>query len=130
MSGGRKSRDKGFRFERNVVNWLRFNGFPHARRLLVGQTVGTAEPGQDCGDIDFDPRLAVQAKNCKDLARAMREGVDGAFEQATNRGARWGIAIISRPRKPSPDSYVVMSLRDWSDMWLELTKGDETCNTG
>lgn len=42
---GSYSRDKGLRAERALVNWLRANGYPAARRLLAGD-------GRQPGDID------------------------------------------------------------------------------
>jgi hypothetical protein len=42
---GSLSRDIGLRAERGMVNWLRANGYPQARRLLAGD-------GRQQGDID------------------------------------------------------------------------------
>jgi hypothetical protein len=56
---GRSNRNRGARAERAVVNWLRANGYPDARRYLAGD-------GRQPGDIDFHPLITLEAKDPQD----------------------------------------------------------------
>ena len=55
MSGA-MSRRKGAVAERDVVRWLRANGYPDARRYLAGD-------GRQPGDIDGVPGMVIEVKN-------------------------------------------------------------------
>lgn len=55
------SRNKGAQAERDVVAWLRRNGYPDARRYLAGD-------GRQPGDIDGVPALSLEVKNQRVLA--------------------------------------------------------------
>lgn len=55
MSGSR-SRNKGANAERAVVNHLRNNGWPDARRYLAGD-------GRQPGDIDAIPGVSLEVKD-------------------------------------------------------------------
>ena len=57
---GKASRDRGARCERVIVNYLRANGFPDARRVLAGD-------GRQHSDIEFHPLISLEAK---DVARS------------------------------------------------------------
>jgi hypothetical protein len=54
---GRSNRNRGARAEVQVVNWLRLNGHPDARRYLAGD-------GRQPGDIDAIPGLVIEVKDC------------------------------------------------------------------
>lgn len=62
------SRRKGAGAEVAVVNWLRANGYPDARRYLAGD-------GRQPGDIDAIPGVALEVKNQKahDIAGWLRQ---------------------------------------------------------
>lgn len=70
---GRPSRDKGARGERAVVNHLRNNGWPDARRYLAGD-------GRQPGDIDAIPGVSIEVKNCGTytIASWVRQAVEEA----------------------------------------------------
>ena len=53
---GKASRDRGARCERAIVNYLRANGFPDARRVLAGD-------GRQHSDIEFHPLVSLEAKD-------------------------------------------------------------------
>ena len=54
-------RRKGATAERDVVSWLRDNGFPDARRYLAGD-------GRQPGDVDGVAGVAIEIKNQRTLA--------------------------------------------------------------
>lgn len=95
---------KGDAFEREVVEALRAAGIT-AQRTRAGWA-------DDQGDIET-PELPIawQCKNHKDVATALREGVDGAQEQATNAGKLFGVAVVKRRLQPASEAYVAMPLR-------------------
>ena len=53
---GAASRRRGADAERAVVNWLRDNGYPDARRYLAGD-------GRQPGDIDAIPGVVIEVKD-------------------------------------------------------------------
>ena len=57
MSGA-FSRNKGARAERAVVNYLRANGYPDARRILAGD-------GRQDGDVAGVPLVCIEVKDHK-----------------------------------------------------------------
>lgn len=58
---GRANRRKGGDTERAVVNYLKANGYPDARRYLAGD-------GRQPGDIDFHPLVVLEVKGVKSSA--------------------------------------------------------------
>lgn len=58
---GRANRRKGGDTERAVVNYLKANGYPDARRYLAGD-------GRQPGDIDFHPLVVLEVKDVKSSA--------------------------------------------------------------
>ena len=55
---GRANRRRGATAEVRVVNWLRANGWPDARRYLAGD-------GRQPGDIDGVPGVVIEVKDTK-----------------------------------------------------------------
>ena len=93
---------KGTRHETDIVNYLNDEGLSVYRPAPGGP--------RDTGDIHGLPDFAIQAKNWKNVADAVREGTDGAEKQRENLGVPFGINIVKRPRRPISDAYVVMRL--------------------
>lgn len=58
---GRTSRKRGAAAEVNVVNWLRQNGWPDARRYLAGD-------GRQPGDLDWHTLVCCEVKDRADSA--------------------------------------------------------------
>ena len=71
---GKASRDKGGRFEREVVNWFRGQGIPAERVPLSG-----AAKGSYAADIRFGPVLGWTGE-CKRFANGLTKLYD-ALEQ-------------------------------------------------
>lgn len=96
------SKDKGTRFETDVVRYLQANGFPYAeRRALAGNL--------DKGDITGLPGIVLELKATKsiDLAGAVTE----AEIEAKNAGVDTFAAVIKRRNKATSEAYAVMPLR-------------------
>lgn len=100
-----KSKAKGSQFERDVVEYLKKQGWKVSRAYGAGAN-------KDVGDIYGLWRTVIECKNEKkiDLAGYMQEL---AVEMA-NAEALWGAAVVKRKNKPTSDSYVVMPLGLWS----------------
>lgn len=78
------NRDRGRRAEVAVVNYLRANGCPDARRYLAGD-------GRQPGDIDWHPLVAVEVKDRKSSSwpswcrQAVAEARDGMVPVVVRR---------------------------------------------
>ena len=107
---------KGSQFERDTAAYLAAHGFPRAeRRYGAGNT-------QDKGDINGVPEVTIECKNVAriDLAGFMAE----AERERLNAKNFYGVVIIKRRRRPIQDSYVVMTLDQWTEM-LRLSKPEQ-----
>lgn len=93
---------KGTRHETEIVNYLNSEGLNVYRPAPGGP--------RDTGDIHGLPLFAIQAKNWKSIADAVREGTDGVEKQRANLKVPFGINIVKRPRKGIADAYVVMRM--------------------
>jgi hypothetical protein len=106
-----RQRAKGTRFETEIVEYLKANGFPYAeRRAMRGS--------RDAGDIAGIPGIAIEAKNWKTLALGewMGEAEVGARNAGVRRYALWH----KRRMKPIPESYVTIPA--W--LFVELLRDD------
>lgn len=95
------SKRKGSKWERDVVEFLRVNGFPYVERRAL-------EGINDRGDIAGIPGVVLECKATKaiDLATAMTE----AEKEAKNAGVRIFAAVIKRRMKPTSEAYGVVPL--------------------
>lgn len=87
--GGKASRDKGAKFEREIVNWHKERGVDAERIPLSG-----AMKGNYASDIKLGPQLALTAE-CKRRARAWQDIYD-AFDQD-----KADVVFIRKDRKPA-----------------------------
>lgn len=90
---GAAERARGARAEVAVVNFLRANGWPDARRYLAGD-------GRQPGDVDFHPLVALEVKDvarsawpswCRQAASEAREGMVPAVVRRTRGVADPGL---------------------------------------
>jgi Holliday junction resolvase len=105
-----KSRDRGIRYEREIVAYLQTHGYPHAERKLAGKD-------DDTGDINAGPpNITLELKDCKkhDLSGWLEE----AKREAHNAGNRFAAVVIRRRGPLRNADYVVMDLYDF----LEITR--------
>ena len=111
MPVGKSSRDKGARWERAIVNWLRTNGHPYAERRGIGFGSETG------GDIIGIPGLVVEAKNqAKWSVPAWWRQLES--EIAASPPGTIGALVIKRPGKPDPaDALAVITLADFNELF-------------
>ena len=104
MSSANKG--KGYRFEAEVVNYLRGNGFPEAERKIAGATL-------DRGDISGVPGWTLELKNLQSVAEAVRISIDEGRLESVNAGTKYFAGVVKRRRQPIQESYVVMPLEQF-----------------
>lgn len=105
------SRDKGTRFETEVVRYLHEMGFDCERRALAGAL--------DKGDISGIPGWTLECKNERTITLA--KYMDEVNYETVNARTPYGAAIVKRRNKGVADAYVVMPLYQFR---LLLAKGD------
>ena len=94
------SKEKGTRFESDIVKWLRASGWDVWRMAQTGH--------EDQGDIGGLADFAIEARNRKKLELA--KNVDDANDRARCKGAKFGVTIMKRQNRPTEDAYVAMDL--------------------
>jgi Holliday junction resolvase len=108
MSNPQKA--KGSSAERDVVNWLKINGFPYAERRIAGAHL-------DKGDIAGVNGVVIEVKNHKriDLSAWVKE-----LEVEIKNDKAWtGAVIHKRERKGDVGEwYVTMPAK----IWIELIR--------
>lgn len=110
---GAASRRRGADAERKVVNWLRDNGYPDARRYLAGD-------GRQPGDIDAIPGVVIEVK---DVAAS---AWPSWCEQAATQAGPDRLPVVVRRTRGIPD--VALWLARWrpvnSPSWVSGTFGE------
>jgi hypothetical protein len=99
---------KGTRFESAIVSYLKSReyGLRPYRPAQAGHL--------DVGDVHGIEPFVIQAKAHK--AFRLAEWLDAARAQAINAGEQFGVVVVKRAYRPVADSYVVMSLSDFTDV--------------
>lgn len=108
---GRKSRDKGARFEREVLAYFRARGFTvmRSRQFKLG---GSLEP--DVLAAMAGAVLKIECKSRKDLpSKAHRDALAQAI---ATLGDGTPIALIKSPGKPILDAIVELRLSDFIEV--------------
>ena len=106
MSSAAKAKGSGA--ERDVVKYLKENGFQYADRRLAGATL-------DKGDISGIPGVTIEIKNHAkmDLAGWTEE----LIVEMTNDNAWTGVVVHKRKGKGNPgDWYATMPVQVWVDL--------------
>jgi Holliday junction resolvase len=102
---------KGSAFEREVAAYLRENGFPQAdRRYGAGVQ-------QDKGDLVGVPDVTIECKNYAKIDLA--QFIDEAIVEAGHARTKYGVAVIKRRRRSVADSYVVVTLAQFTELLKE-----------
>jgi hypothetical protein len=96
---GAASRRRGADAERKVVNWLRDNGYPDARRYLAGD-------GRQPGDIDAIPGVVIEVKDVASSAWP------SWCRQAETQAGPDRVPIVVRRTRGVPD------VAQWPARWL------------
>jgi Holliday junction resolvase len=113
VTGGAAPKRKGSTFERDLVAYLRANGFPAAER-----TYGAGRP-DDVGDIDGVPDFTIEAKAHRAIDLAAF--ADEAETERVNAGRRFAAVIAKRRNKATSAAYVIVTL----EQFVRLIHGDE-----
>jgi hypothetical protein len=110
---GAASRRRGADAERKVVNWLRDNGYPDARRYLAGD-------GRQPGDIDAIPGVVIEVKDVASSAWP------SWCRQAETQAAPDRVPIVVRRTRGVPDvaQWPARWLPDHGTEWFSGTFGD------
>lgn len=103
---------KGDRYERDIREWLRANGFPGCERTKAGYE-------RDGGDLHLDPVIGVGPgviAQCKDVRTPVwTEWMDGLRAQVVEARAQVGVLVWKRPRPgKAPLHLAVMPLEEFS----------------
>ena len=105
------SKQKGTAWENAVAKHLRANGYPEVFRL--------APAGEhDAGDLGGISEVAFECRNRQ--RQELAKNIDDANSRARNKGARWGVAIMKRPRRPVSDAYVLLDMATFLDLLAEV----------
>lgn len=89
-----------------------------------------AQSGQlDTGDLHGLSPFVGQAKNYRNLADGLREGVDGVELQKVRAGEPFGVAFVKRIRKPTELGYAVTTVATWALLVLRLRRAEELLRT-
>lgn len=99
-----RNAEKGSRFERDLIDYLRVELGDHLTRPRCGAT-------DDRGDIAGVPGWTIEAKAWKDPWKAIAQGLLELEVEQGNTGTRHGLLIVKRPRVAAPERQLaVMSL--------------------
>jgi len=113
VTGGIGPRRKGASYERDVVNWLRGNGYPNAERRIMGMS-------DDRGDITGVPGVVIECKNQQRIelgswfTQMQLEQIE--CQQYEPRHVFGVLFIKRRGTVDVGQHYVVMSGYDWADL--------------
>jgi len=107
-TNGRAMKAKGSAFEREVVAYLKANGFPYAERHY-----GAGRP-DDVGDIDGIVGWTLECKAHKALDLAGWS--DEAEAERQHGRQRFAAVIAKRRNRPTADAYVIVSLSTFADL--------------
>ena len=103
---------KGDAAEREIAALLeQLLGYRVRRKLGAGRA-------DDTGDLDGIPNTVAQVKNYRDLARGLREGLDGLATQQTNAAATHAVLFL---RRPGGRWIAAMPVESWATLHREAT---------
>ena len=106
---------KGSGAERDVVAWLKANGYKYADRRLAGATL-------DKGDISGIPGVTIEIKNHAGMDLA--GWVEELKVEMANDTAWTGVVLHKRKGKGDPaDWYATMPASVWIELLKRVTDG-------
>lgn len=104
-----RSKQKGTRFESELVDYLRDRGFAGCeRRALTGT--------QDRGDIAGIEGWTIEAKNV--ISASWADWIDQTEVERRNSGDEFGLLVVRRRMKPITQAYAVMRLDQMVDLMI------------
>jgi hypothetical protein len=111
---GTSNRRRGHQAERDLCNWLRRNGFPHAERAVrTGFRIGD-RVSADPGDITGTPGIVWSVKDCA-VERTDQWFVELAAMKAP-ASSEIGLLVVKRRGHADPHRW-------WCWTWLEEIAG-------
>lgn len=109
---GKANSTKGKNDERRVAHYLRFNGFPDAKRTVRAGFRAAGYVSRDEGDICGTPGIAWQIKSTDERRwYQIPQWLSEASEQKMAAGAFVGILVLKRRGYADPSSW-------WAWLWL------------
>ena len=106
---GKANSRRGKQVERDVVKWLRVNGFPHAERAVrTGYSNGDAY-GPDLGDITGTPGLVWQVTDRADIDQdaVLATRLADTERQRAEANANFGLLVVKRRGVADPGRWWV-----------------------
>jgi len=104
-----RSKAKGSLFERQVVEYLQANGFPHAERRVT-------QGSQDRGDVAGVNHWVLEIKNHARMELA--DWVDQSIAEAINAGGQYSAVVHKRRGRPAGGAYVTMTLQQLCSLMM------------
>lgn len=86
-------------------------GLPVRRKLGAGRT-------DDEGDLEGVPDVTIEVKSYRDIAAAVRDGLEDSVREQTNAGTTFGAAMI---RRPGGRWFVALTVEQWCCLYREAT---------
>lgn len=106
------SKRKGDKAELELARILAdLTGMPVRRKLGAGRA-------DDTGDLTGLPGVTIEAKNYRDIATAIRDGLDDLDREQANSGDPFGVCFV---RRPGGRWIAVMTPEQWATWWREAT---------
>lgn len=103
---------KGDAGEREIAGILSDQlGFSVRRKLGAGRS-------DDTGDIDGLPDCTIEVKSYRDVARAVRDGLDDCTREQANAQTTHGATFI---RRPGGRWFVALTVEQWACLYREAT---------
>lgn len=104
------SKAKGDRAEREAAALLADElGLPVRRKLGAGRH-------DDHGDLEGLPNLTLEVKNQRDIAGAVRDGLNDSQREQRNAGTDFGAAMI---RRPGGRWFIAMTPEQFATLYRE-----------
>lgn len=127
VAAGKRAGRRGYQLEKDVVNYLRNNGFLFADRPRAG---GKRDKG-DVNGVHSPPEIAwtLQCKNYKNLTEGLNAGMNGLRAQVAHAGAHFGAVVSKRRGKGVHEAIVSMPL-DMFVSYLRYNNPDGTLVKG
>ena len=119
---GNPQKRKGDKYEVDLAKWFNENIFKEERcqraPLSGGGKIGFQAGG---ADILGTPFVFIEAKRVERLN--FRDGMAQAERNMTaTRSPEWPVVVTRRNQEKLDDSYVMMRLKDWREMYEALLK--------
>ena len=106
------SKRKGDHAEREIARILADQlGVDVRRKLGAGRT-------DDEGDLHGLPDVTVEVKSYRDVARAVRDGLDDLAREHANAGTTHAVAFV---RRPGGRWFAAMTVEQWCTLYREAT---------